>query len=202
MTPKLQRDKKMRSMPSNPFQAIQARWLLIGVLATGVLASAVVGSLAFGSESGAKAPRSVAASSAPPRCAPNAPFTPEQCAAAVARMEQEAKTLWPANGSAIAESEAIQRARGTSSAPAYGLLTTYGNANTLLHGEANNPNISAATPVWVVTVHAAPRPNSGIDGANVPSPNVYTVVLDAVNGELIDTWAGGDVVSAAGIVNG
>lgn len=133
--------------------------------------------------------------SAPPACAPNAPLTPQQCASAVASAQQQAAQSWPTSGSPISEAQAIVEARGASTAPSFAVLTTYGQANSLVRGEASNPYIASSTPVWVVTVHAAPQPNSGIIGVS-PAPDVYTVVLDADSGTWIDRISGLDALRA------
>jgi hypothetical protein len=138
---------------------------------------------------------SASGSATPPACAPNAPLTPRQCASAVASAQQQAAQSWPTSGSAISEAQAIVEARGASTAASYALLTTYGQANRLVHGEATNPYVGSATPVWVVTVHAAPQPNSGIIAVS-PAPGVYTVVMDAANGRWIDRISGLDAVTS------
>jgi hypothetical protein len=87
---------------------------------------------------------------------------------------------------------ARQVAGAPSSADTEAELTTYGVATTRLGG-SGNPVLTRDLPVWLVTVHA-PMDVSRVPGDTTPIPGVYTVVMDAANGALIDSCAGCNVV--------
>ncbi len=60
-------------------------------------------------------------------------------------------------------------------------------------GEQLDPTVNALTPVWLVTVHGlfgSYSPPAGAPASALKNPEVYTVIIDAVNGEPIDACDG------------
>lgn len=143
-----------------------------------------------------------ATNSSPPAtaapCAPNAPSDVQaNCSQERSQADARAQSQMPADTapgqSYITKDQAISRARGNSSAPSFAEMTRYADAAALI-GEEPNASLSPTTQVWVVTVDQAP------DLANFPQPGGapldasrmagYTVIMDAVNGNVIDSCGG------------
>ena len=80
----------------------------------------------------------------------------------------------------LTETQAVDAAAGRPGAPAAARLMDYESAATLL-GEGPDPRRAPSTPVWLVTV----------DG-----PQSYTVVLNGVDGTVIDSCIGCRVPAA------
>ncbi len=78
-------------------------------------------------------------------------------------------------------------------------FTTYSTAAVAM-GESSqaNPYVDPSTPVWLVTVHATPSvlPSPPTGGA-IAAPTVYSEILDAINGNVIDFCGGCDSVTAS-----
>ena len=96
-------------------------------------------------------------------------------------------------GRSAAESEARAGAK-TPGAPAaeasavtFSRLTTYAIAEGLTGG--GNSSVAPTTPVWIVTVHA-PTMTDGSPAIAPKRVDQYSVILDAVNGQGIDTCIG------------
>lgn len=77
-------------------------------------------------------------------------------------------------------------------------FTTYSTAAVAM-GESSqaNPYVDPSTPVWLVTVHATPSvlPSPPTGGA-IAAPTVYSEILDAINGNVIDFCGGCDSVTS------
>jgi hypothetical protein len=80
----------------------------------------------------------------------------------------------PPGLSHLTETQAITSARGASGGRAAARLMDYGSAAALLGGGAD-PAIDPTAPVWVVTVYR---------------PTTFTVILDSVDGAVIDSCIG------------
>ncbi|HYR61779.1 MAG TPA: hypothetical protein VET24_03990 [Actinomycetota bacterium] len=86
-----------------------------------------------------------------------------------------ARTFLPPQGEThLTESQALDSARGGAALPAAARLMDYRSAAALL-GEGPDPRLSPVAPVWVVTVY---------------QPRQYTVILNGVNGLVIDSCMG------------
>jgi hypothetical protein len=60
-------------------------------------------------------------------------------------------------------------------------------------GGSPNPVLDASVPVWLVSVDAV-MDVSRAPGDTRPVANVYTVIMDAANGAVIDSCAGCDTL--------
>jgi hypothetical protein len=81
-------------------------------------------------------------------------------------------------------------------APTWSAETTYGAVSAQATGNGNYL-VAPTTPVWVVTVNA-PMSTDGGPGTPGVVKDFYTVVLDAVNGQSIDTCIGCSTLAPAG----
>jgi hypothetical protein len=164
------------------------------VISLGVLTLACVG-LGFGLSAAASTETPTAG--APP-CAPG---TPSSMVSTCENRPQVNPTRWPSTPppgqGLISMSRAIDIGRtmalGKSSAPdsipASAQQMTYQDATSLV-GDGANPEVASTTPVWVVTVHDVLPLYSPPPADTNPAPDVFTVIVDAANGEPIDACGG------------
>lgn len=102
----------------------------------------------------------------------------------------------PAGTTAPTRSSIEVLARQFADAPANAAVrtkaTTYGAASALMGGSPN-PVLDGSVPVWLVSVDAVMDVDRA-PGDTRPVANVYTVIMDAANGAVIDSCAGCDTV--------
>lgn len=123
--------------------------------------------------------------------------TPASQAAAQAASQAQSARQWPVTGTSyLSEEQAIAEARTmiADSGAAHALRTTYSNAANLMN-EAPSPGVNPDTEVWIVTLYPAPG-HSFVFMPDRPGPptsyadSAYSVIMDAVNGGVIDDCTG------------
>ena len=121
--------------------------------------------------------------------------------------------MWPTGSNFISESQAIANAQvealptsaphfvqgespqlARASIPSNAQFTNYGEAARLIK-ESANPGIDTSLPVWMVTVHGEYAFGTGQMAPSAGEASVYTVIMDAVNGNSIDVCMGCATVS-------
>jgi hypothetical protein len=173
-------------------------YLVVGAAVTvmgGLVASSTLGAFgATGSSSTTSVP--CPPGSAPPGAAPIQCNASDQ-SAAQAQSEQER----PVGASTyISETQAISIARNyhsDSTGAAHALKTTYDEASSLM-GEASQPLVNPETEVWIATVTIPGGATAWGSPGGTPNDavDVYTVILDAANGNLIDACDGCNSVTS------
>ena len=169
-------------------------------------AAAVTAFIVGGSVFATHQPRSATTttSSMPSYCAPNTPQNEiATCESENAQLNQQAALTWPASGSPITESQAIQDAQlpNQANSTSYAFETTYGEAGTYM--EATNPRVSPTTPVWIVTIHLSTPISLNMSPSDTTPNQIYsevTVIEDGINGTPINSCDGCDVVQPDGTV--
>jgi hypothetical protein len=127
------------------------------------------------------------------RCAPN---TPPELVASICYGPPPTEKIPANNGSKISFDRALEIADALSgpdapaaSQPPVAKQMTYGEASVLLQ-QFPNHSVSPQATVWVVTVHRPPAFISAPPNVSVPEFTVYSVIMNAADGQPIDMCSG------------